>query len=118
MKKLLVILIVLLLALIPFVSHAQQGSGTHPQLGDFEAILLDNTLRVNYGNATVVLMNVTVRKNNYTLYPVNCPKCKTKEVKHFIVYYYGEMLATIVDGDATIINTPWLGLEPTKASND
>lgn len=114
MKKLILVLIV---ALIPFVSHAQQGSGEHPQLGQFDVTLLDNTLRVNYGNATVVLMDVTVRKNNYTLYPVNCPKCKTKEVKHFIIYYYREMIATIVDGDATIISTPWLGLEPVKASH-
>ncbi len=109
MKKL---IIVLLLALIPFVSHAQQGSGTHPQLGEFTATLINKSLRIEYGKQLVVLTNhVTTRENRYV---DGFPELVTV----YSIYYYDEKVVIICDGTATLINTPWLGLEPIKASND
>lgn len=115
MKKLLVILIVLILALIPFVSFSQQGSGEHPQLGEFTATLIDKSVRVEYGSNLIILTNhVTTRENRYLDYVGGVPELITIH----IIYYCGELVATIVGGDATLISTPWLLLEPVKASND
>lgn len=111
MKKL-IILIVLLLALIPFVSHAQQGFGEHHIIGEFEVKLLDNHLYVTTPTTTVV-MAVTTRKNKFTEYTEIPPRV----ISVNSIYYYGELVATIVDHQATLISTPWLELEPVKASH-
>lgn len=112
MKKLLVIIIVLLLALIPFVSFSQQGSGEHPQLGEFTATLINKSLRIEYGSKLVILtgQEIKVNINHYTL--------MDKPVEHIHITYYGEKVASIVNGEATLLMTPWVEIIPQKASND
>jgi hypothetical protein len=112
MKKLLVIIIVLLLALIPLLSHAQQGYGTHPVLGQFTATLINKSLRIEYGSNLVILtgQEIKVNINHYTL--------MNKPVEHIHITYYGEKVASIVDGEATLLMTPWVEIIPQKASHD
>lgn len=111
MKKLIAIIIVLLLALIPILSHAQQGSGEHPQLGQFDASVVNKSIRIEYGSKLVIITGkeIVIRKNHYIF--------NGKETEHILISYYGEHFCSIVNGEAQLFFTPWVEITPQKASH-